>query len=82
MSTQPPNPAPHTMGPQVPSDILELRAAQQRRRLHHTVAELRDTVRERVDVRRNARQYFLPAAGVAAAVGLVMGYSAGGVFAR
>jgi hypothetical protein len=82
MSTQSPNPAPHTMGPQVPSDILELRATEQRRRLHNTVAELRETVRERMDVRRNARQYFVPVAGVAAVAGLVLGYSAGGVFAR
>lgn len=82
MSTKATNPAPSTLGPQAPSDILELRAVEQRRRLHNTVAELRSTVRERVDVRRNARQYLLPATGVAAAVGLAMGYGAGGLFAR
>jgi hypothetical protein len=80
MSTQPPNPAPHTLGPQVPSDILELRAAEQRRRLHNAVAELRETVKERVDVRRNAREHLLPAAGVAAAAGLILGYGAAGIF--
>jgi hypothetical protein len=80
MSTQPPNPALAAAGSQLPTDVLEIRAIEQRRRLHNTVSELRDTVRERMDVRRNARQYVLPAAGVAAAVGLVMGYGTGGIF--
>jgi hypothetical protein len=82
VSTDLTNPAAASLGPQAPSDILELRAIEQRRRLHNTVVELRDTVRERVDVRRNARQYFWPATGVAAAVGLAMGYGAGGMFVR
>jgi hypothetical protein len=75
-------PLPSTLGPQTPSDILELRAAEQRRRLHNTVQELRQTVRERMDVRKTARQYLWPAAGVAAILGLVMGYGTGGAFVR
>ncbi len=74
--------APHTMGPQVPTDILELRAAEQRRRLHNTMSELRETVRERVDVKRQAREHLKPAAGAAALFGLILGYGMGGMFVR
>lgn len=74
--------APRTLSPQVPTDILELRAAEQRRRLHNAVTELRYTVRERVDLRRQAREHLLPAAGIAAVFGLVMGFGMGGLFAR
>jgi hypothetical protein len=52
MSTSPTN--------NVPTDRLELRAADQRRRLHSSVTELRSKVHERLDVKRNARS----AAGV------------------
>jgi hypothetical protein len=74
--------APRTLSPQVPTDILELRAAEQRRRLHNAVTELRSTVRERVDLRRQAREHLLPAAGIAVVFGLVMGFGMGGLFAR
>lgn len=67
------------LGPQVPTDILEMRAAEQRRRLHNSVAEFREQVRERLDVRRTAREYLAPAAGVAAIIGLVLGYGMGGM---
>ena len=70
------------MGSQMPSDILEMRAVEQRRRLHNTVQELRETVRERMNVRKTARQYLWQAAGTAAVLGLVMGYAAGGAFVR
>ncbi len=72
--------APMTVGTQVPSNVLELRAAEQRRRIHNSIAELKDTVRERADIRKVARQYLWPAAGVAAVAGLVLGYGMGGIF--
>jgi len=66
----------------LPAEILEARAAEQRRRLHDSLQDLRGAVRERLDVRRNVRQHFLPAAGVASVVALVFGYSFGGIFTR
>lgn len=66
----------------LPADILEQRAAEQRRRLHNSVVEIRSQVREKMDYRRLARQYVLPASGVAALVGLIMGHSFAGIFTR
>ncbi len=66
--------------PILPTEILEQRAIEQRRRLHNSVVELRSTLKERLDVRRTAREYMLPAAGVVAVVGLLVGYSLTGVF--
>ncbi|MFB3813661.1 MAG: hypothetical protein ACE14L_06070 [Terriglobales bacterium] len=77
------NPAvPRTMGAQTPADILEMRAAEQRRRMHNTVWELRETVRERTNPTKLARQYVWPATGIAAVAGLIMGYGMGGMFTR
>jgi ElaB/YqjD/DUF883 family membrane-anchored ribosome-binding protein len=59
----------------IPVDVLEKRAADQRRQLHDSVSELRQTVRERLDVQRNLREHFWPAAGIMALAGLVLGYS-------
>lgn len=59
----------------IPVDVLEKRAADQRRQLHNSVIELGHTVRERFDVKRNVREYAWPAAGVMALIGLVLGYS-------
>ncbi|HYG99091.1 MAG TPA: hypothetical protein VD837_08165 [Terriglobales bacterium] len=70
------------IGPSVPTDVLEIRAEEQRRRLHESVSELRTQVREKLDVRRNARQYVWPASGAVALVGLVLGYSTAGFFTR
>ncbi len=68
----------------LPTDILEQRAAEQRRRLHDSVSELRVTVRDRLDVRRNAedytRRHLSQAAIVAVVVGLAFGWAVGGIF--
>ena len=64
----------------IPVDILEKRAADQRRQLHNSVVELRQTVRERLDVKRNVRRHLWPATGMAALLGLVLGYSLTGIF--
>lgn len=72
-------------------DVLEKRAADQRRQLHNSVVELRQSVNERVgelqqnvkeklDVKRNVRDHLWPAAGAMAFVGLLLGYSVTGIF--
>ena len=72
--------APISTGSETPSDILELQAAEQRRRMHNTLTELRTTVAEKTDVVKITRNHLWPAAGVAAVLGLVLGYGIGGMF--
>ena len=66
----------------MPVDVLEERAADQRRQLHNSVVELKSSLRESLDIRRNAREYLLPATGAAAFLGLVFGYGITGIFTR
>ena len=66
----------------LPADLLEERAAEERRRLLESVSGLRSSVRERLDVKRNVSENFWQAAGVLAATMLVLGYTAAGPFAR
>jgi hypothetical protein len=70
------------ISPDVPTELLEQRAAEQRRRLHHSVTELReqvrDTVHEKLDVKKRARQYVWPAAGTAFLFSLLFGYGTAG----
>lgn len=65
-----------------PTDILELRAVEQRRRLHDSVTALRTQVRQTMDVKKNAREYVWPASGVVGLIGLVLGYGITGIFTR
>jgi hypothetical protein len=64
----------------IPVDVLEKRAQDQRRQLHNSVSELRQSVRERLDVKRNLREHLWPASGAVALVGLVTGYAVAGIF--
>ena len=64
----------------IPVDVLEKRAAEQRRQLHNSVIELRQSVRDRLDVKRNVREHLWSAAGALAVMGLVVGYAVAGVF--
>ncbi len=64
----------------MPVEALESRASEQRRALHNDVSELRSALRERLDVKKNVAPYVLPASGVAAVVGLAMGYLVAGAF--
>ncbi len=68
----------------IPTDVLEQRAAEQRRRIHATASELRSTVREKLDVRRNAEEYtrghFPQAAAAVGILGLALGWVVGGAF--
>jgi len=72
------------MSESLPTDILEQRAAEQRKKIHASVSELRSTVKERLDVRRNAEDYarnHLPEAAAGAAVlGLALGWVVGASF--
>jgi hypothetical protein len=64
----------------IPTHELELRAAEQRRRLHSSVHELKDHVRDTLDVKKNAREHLLLVSGVAAAVAAAVGYGVAGIF--
>ena len=72
--------------PTVPTEILEQRAAEQRRALHNDVQELRSVVRaevrERTDVKRIVRRNFAPVAGASAVLALALGYGVAGIFTR
>ena len=72
--------------PQLPAEILEKRAAEQRRALHNDVQQLRSAVRqeirERTDIKRNVRRHFAPVAGATAVVALALGYGTAGIFTR
>jgi hypothetical protein len=64
----------------IPVDELEKRAAEQRQQLHNTVVELRQTVHQRLDVKRNVRNHLGAASGLLAIAGLALGYALTGVF--
>ena len=70
----------------LPPEMLEQRAAEQRRRLHNSVSELRssvtEAVREKLDVKRYLREYMGPATTAAAIFGLLLGYGTVGMFTR
>ena len=72
----------HLISPDVPTDLLEQQAREQRRRLHHTVSELRsqvrETVREKLDLKQHAREHVWQAAGAAGLLSLVVGYGIAG----
>jgi hypothetical protein len=65
-----------------PSYELELRAAEQRKRLHSTVEELKSRVHETLDTKNIAREYVRPVAIVAGVISLVIGYAFAGIFTR
>ena len=62
------------------AEVLEARAAEQRLQLHNSVVELKSTLRERLDVKKAAREHIAPATGAAAVLGLVLGYSLTAIF--
>jgi hypothetical protein len=63
-----------------PVGVYELRAAEQRRQLHGSVVDLKDVIRQKLDVKSNAREYMVPAVSIFAIFGLAVGYSLAGVF--
>lgn len=64
----------------MPPDVLEVRAAEERRRIHERVLELRQQVEEKLDVRRQVAPYVWQGSGVGALVGLVLGWGLAGIF--
>jgi hypothetical protein len=66
----------------IPSSDLELRAADERRRLHSSVTELKSRVRETLDVKRNVRKHVVLGSGIVALLSLIVGYGFAGVFTR
>lgn len=66
----------------LPVDLLEQRAREQRGQLEGRVVELRQTVKHRFDLKRNLRQHVWPSAGVAALLGLALGFGFTGLFTR
>ncbi len=71
----------------IPLEVLEQRAAAERAKLHGSVEDLiqlktnaEETVREKLDPRRQAREHFWPVAGVASLVALLFGYRVAGIF--
>jgi hypothetical protein len=65
-----------------PTNELELRAVEQRKRLHNSVQELKYQVHDRLDVKKNVRQHLGVASGIVSVVGLVLGYGIAGIFTR
>ena len=66
----------------IPVDVLEKRAADERRQLHNSVQQLRESVHERLDVKRNVRNHLGMISGAMAVVGLILGYGVTGIFTR
>jgi hypothetical protein len=59
--------------------VLEMKAAEQRLNLHRSVSELRSAVKQKLDVKANAREYIIPASAGAAVLGLALGYVLSGI---
>jgi hypothetical protein len=66
----------------LPAAELERLAQAQRGVLENRVVELRRNLKQRFDVKQNVRDHLWPAAGIAALLGAVLGYSLAGVFTR
>jgi hypothetical protein len=66
----------------LPTYELELRAAEQRKRLHESVEELKSRVRENLDLKKAARAHIAPVSAGAALVSFVVGYAVAGIFTR
>lgn len=66
----------------LPSHDLQLKAADERRRLHTVIAELRSRVHDDLDVKKQVRERLPLACSLAAVLGLGLGYSITGLFVR
>jgi len=68
-----------------PVDDLALKAIEQRHQLHDRAEELKGKIqvtREKLDIKRNAREKFTGAAVAVAAGGLLTGVATAGMFTR
>jgi hypothetical protein len=66
----------------LPRYDLELKASEERKRLHTSVAELKSHVRDRLDVNKQLQEHLGIACAGAALLGLVAGYSVTGLFVQ
>lgn len=70
----------------LPPEILEQRAAKQRERIHHSVddlkSSLRETVREHLDVKKYAREHVWGLLAAGSLLAMISGYSLAGMFTR
>ena len=57
------------------SQALELRAAEQRQQLQHSVHDLKQAIRQKMDLKANARTYLIPATAVSFLFSLAAGYT-------
>lgn len=64
----------------LPSYDLELKAADERQRLHERVAELKSCLNESLDLRKNTREHLGAICTGAALIALAAGYAVAGVF--
>ena len=64
----------------LPAHDLVEKAAEDRRRLHSSVEELRDHLKDTLDVKKNTREHLGLACGAAALLGVTIGYSFTGIF--
>jgi hypothetical protein len=67
---------------ELPSYDLELKAAEERRKLHASMAELRSRLHEDLNVKTQVRNHFTVACSAAALFALTVGYSVTGFFVR
>ncbi len=66
----------------LPSYDLQMRAADERSRVHNSISELRSRVNEELNVKKQIRERLGFSCGVAAVLALGLGYSITGLFAR
>jgi hypothetical protein len=64
----------------LPSYDLQMKAEQERQRLHDSVAELRGKLREKLDMKRNVRQHLGLVCSVVGLASLAAGYAVTGIF--
>lgn len=64
----------------LPSYDLELKAAEDRQKLHRSVQELKYRLRDNFDLKKNAGDHLLAACSVVAILGLTAGYGITGIF--
>jgi hypothetical protein len=66
----------------LPSYDLELKASEERKRLHTSVAELKSHVWASFDLNKQLREHIGTACAGAVLLGLLAGYSVTGIFVR
>jgi hypothetical protein len=66
---------------EIPTYELELKAAEERKLLHESLAELRARIHESIDVKATVGRHVLLISGIAGLASLVLGYGLGAVVA-